>query len=162
MSEHKIFRRFSDEEQNNNERLVRLEHGPDKVNESRENWNSYTKEQQDAILEEGNVIYADIAKAMQEGLTANDEKVQRLLDRWEQHLHYFYEPTLDMLRGLGQTYANHEGFRKNIGKLHPDLPDFLNEAIEIYVDDLETKALEEMIAEDEARANRLQQRLGDD
>lgn len=159
MSEHKIFRRTSDEEQHNNERLVRLEHGPDKVNESRENWNSYSDEEKDAILEEGNAIYSEIAKAMQEGLSANNEKVQRLLDRWEQHLHYFYEPTLDILRGLGQTYANHPGFRENIGKLHPDLPDFLNDAIEYYVDDLETKALEEMIAEDEARANRLQQRL---
>jgi hypothetical protein len=157
MSGHQVFN-HDDERQEYDQRRARLEHGPDLVDESMQRWKNYTEEQREGIIAEGNAIYADIAKAMTEGHAANAPEVQEMLERWHQHIRYFYEPTLEILQGLGETYALHPEFRANFEKLHPDLPDFLREAVAEYVDVLETKTLEKMLAEDEERLNRLQQR----
>ncbi len=153
-------KRFTEEEERYNTKLARLEHGPDLVNESVQRWNSYTQEQKDAILAEGDAIYADMATALSDDLSATDPDVQAILGRWHQHLRNFYEPSIDLLRGLGETYATDERFRATFEQFHPQLPDYLKDAIIEYVDELETEALEAMIAEDEeadaARRRRLQ------
>ncbi len=126
--------RFTAEEQQQNERLARLQYGRDTVNESLARWNSYTKAQQEAILEEGDAIYAAFADATQAGTDPTDPTVTDLLERWHDHLRNFYEPTLDVLRGLGETYALDERFRENFARIHPNLADYLREAITEYVD----------------------------
>jgi hypothetical protein len=75
------------------------------------------------------------------------------LQRWHQHLRYFYEPTLEILRGLGELYHSHPDFMANFQELHPELPVYLYEAIHQYVDDLEYAEIERMLAEDEAQKN---------
>lgn len=147
--------RLSEEEQQDYARLARLEYGPDLVNESHQRWENYTDEQREAILAEQDVIYQDMVKLMQEGTPATDPDAQDILERWHQHIRYFYEPTLDILRGLGDTYANDERFKANFERFHVDLPEYLQAGIEQYVDDLETKVIEAMIDEDEARRGRL-------
>jgi DNA-binding transcriptional MerR regulator len=153
MSRKRLFEAFTDEQQKDYERLARLEYGPTTVNESIRRWNSYTKAQQEAIRDEGNQVYAEMVDALEAGLPAHDPKVQALLVRWHNHIHYFYEPTLDTLRGLGDLYNTSRDFIANFQKQHPDLPAYLQQAITQYVDDLETAELERMIAEDEARNN---------
>jgi hypothetical protein len=63
--------------------------------------------------------------------------VQELLVRWHQHLHYFYVPSLDILRGLGNMYNEHPDFKASFTAIDPDLPPFLQKAINHYVDQLE-------------------------
>jgi hypothetical protein len=86
---------------------------------------------------------------MDAGKTAKDKEVTDILDRWQNHIRYFYEPSLDTLRGLGQLYNSHEGFIKNFQNFHADLPAYLEQVIDYYVDELETAELERMLAEDE-------------
>jgi MerR family transcriptional regulator, thiopeptide resistance regulator len=152
MSDKRLFEPFTDEEQKHYERLARLEYGPANVNESIKRWNSYSKAQQEAILKEGGEIYAEIAKLMNAGVDARDEDVQALLVRWHNHIHYFYTPTLEIVRGLGELYATNPDFHKNISKIGEGLPEFLREGITFYVDELETLEIERMLTEDAARA----------
>lgn len=147
--------RHSDEQQKEYERIVRLEHGPDLVNESVRRWESYTEEQREAIMAEGNAIYVDMADAIDAGLATDSDEVQAILKRWHAHLHHFYEPPLELLSGLAETYRSHPDFIKNFKAIHPELPDFLHESITHYVDELETAVLEQMLADDEARTRRL-------
>ena len=143
---------FSDHDeakQQHYEREARLQYGPDNVNESIKRWNSYSQAQQDAIKEEGNQIYSDIAEAIEAGREPDSQPVQDILVRWHEHLRYFYEPSLDILSGLGELYNSHPDFIANFQKLHPDLPSYLQTAITQYVDDLETAEIERMLAEDE-------------
>jgi len=144
----------SDEQQKEYEREARLTYDPQTVNESIQRWNSYSDEEQDTIKQEGNRIYLDLAQAMQAGKDANSKEVTEILDRWQNHLRYFYEPTLDILRGLGQMYNNDVRFMENFQNIHPDLPAYLERVIEVYVDDLETAEIERMLAEDEEMAQR--------
>jgi hypothetical protein len=64
------------------------------------------------------------------------------LAKWHQHLRYFYEPTFDMLRGLGDMYNDHPEFNATFTAIDPGLPAFLKQAMNIYVDKLETEWLE--------------------
>jgi DNA-binding transcriptional MerR regulator len=135
MSKKQLFEAFSEEKQKHYERLARLHYG---------------QARQDSIREEGGQIYRDLAAALEAGKSAKSAEVQAMIERWHQHLGYFYEPTLDVLRGLAGGYNSHPDFIAFFHHLHPDLPDYLNEAIIQYVDDLETAEIARMLAEDEA------------
>lgn len=154
MSKKQHFEVFSPEKQKQYEREVRLQHGPDKVNESVKRWNSYSEAQRQAIGDEGNQVYSDLVEAIEVGKQPQDEDVQKILQSWHEHIRYFYEPTLDILRGLGETYNSHPDFISNFKKLHPNLPEFLREGISQYVDELEYREIERMLSEDEALRGR--------
>ncbi|MDX1991304.1 MAG: MerR family transcriptional regulator [bacterium] len=150
MSKKRLFEGFSEEKQKEYEREARLQYGPEHVNESVRRWNGYGKERQQAIMEEGGDIYLALSSAMQAGKPANDEDVQKLVSRWHEHIRHFYEPTLDILRGLGELYNTHPEFMAFFQRIHADLPAYLQETITQYVDDLEYAEIERMLAEDEA------------
>ncbi|MBN1310676.1 MAG: TipAS antibiotic-recognition domain-containing protein, partial [Anaerolineae bacterium] len=97
-------------------------------------WNSYTEQKKEQIKQEGGAIYTELVSAMSNG-PANPE-VQAILARWHQHLRYFYEPSLEVLRGLGNAYNEHPDFNATFTAMHPDLPAFLQQAITHYVDAL--------------------------
>jgi MerR family transcriptional regulator, thiopeptide resistance regulator len=149
MSKKRLFEPFSEEKQKEYEREARLQYGPENVNESIKRWNSYTQEQRDAIMEEGSLIYQDIVKALEAEIDPHSDVVQAMLDRWQNHLRYFYEPNLDVLRGLGELYNTEPGFIETFQKMHVRLPEYLQTAIAHYVDELETAEIERMLAEDE-------------
>jgi DNA-binding transcriptional MerR regulator len=152
MNQQGLYSGFTPEEEEHYTRSARLQYGPSLVNESVGRWKSYTEEQRAAILDEGRQVYADLAQALTEGLAANSEAVQEMLKRWHSHIYYFYQPSLDILRGLGMTYANDPAFNATFQQFHPDLAGYLEAGINHYVDELETAELARMIAEDEAQA----------
>ncbi|MFZ4815009.1 MAG: MerR family transcriptional regulator [Phototrophicaceae bacterium] len=154
MSKKKLFQGFDAAQQKQYEREIRLEYGPDKVKESVQNWGSYTAEQKAHIMDEGNLLYSEIVDAIQRGLAPEDPDVQTLMGRWHLHIRYFYEPTLEILRGLGDLYTSHPDFIANFAQMHPQLGDYMKDAILQYVDALETAEIMRLLAEDDA--NRLE------
>lgn len=88
-------------------------------------------------MQEGNAIYMDIIANM--NLGPESSEIQAILSRWRQHMRYFYEPSLEVLRGLGKMYHDHPDFNATFTAMHPDLPSFLQKAITCYVDKLETQ-----------------------
>lgn len=149
MAKKQVFKRHSEQKQKHYERVVRLQYGPDSVNESINRWTSYTKEQQDKVFEEANAIYTDILDAIESGKSPLSADVQAILPRWHENLRNFYEPTLEILRGLGELYNTEPGFIANFKKIHPDLPEYLQQAITQYVDDLEYAEIVRLLAADE-------------
>ncbi len=104
------------------------------VRQSQKLWKSYSAEKQQQIKDEGNAVYTDLLAAMEQG--AQSAAVQAILARWHQHLRYFYEPTPEILAGLGHGYNNDPAFHATFAALHPDLPAFLEVAITHYVETL--------------------------
>ncbi len=150
MNRKQLFAGFSEAKQKHYEHVIRLEYGPEKVEESTQRWNGYTPAERAAIREEGEQIYGELVDAIEAGQAPQSEAVQAILARWHDNIRYFYEPTLDILRGLGEMYRTHPDFVANFEKLHPDLPEYLAEAVAEYVDGLETAELMHMLAEDDA------------
>lgn len=140
MSKKKIFEGFSEAKQKQYEQEAMRQWGEANVKESIQLWNSYSRQRQAEIMQEGSQIYQDLVTHMSFG--PHSPEVQALLLRWHQHLRYFYEPTLEVLRGLGNAYNEHPDFNATFTALHPDLPPFLQQAITHYVDVLETEWLE--------------------
>lgn len=137
----KIFAGFSEEQQKQYEQEAMQRYGEDTVRQSIRRWDSYTEEQKNQIKEEGGAIYLDLVAAMPTG--AGSEPVQAILARWHQHIRYFYEPSIEVLGGLGKGYYEDPDFNAFFTAIHPDLPRFLAEAIAVYVDRLETAWLEQ-------------------
>ena len=105
---------------------------PKLVRQSNQHWNRLNKDEKQVIFQEGNQIYLDMIDQL--GSPPNSEAVQAIVARWHQHTRHFYEPTFDILRGLGQGYAHDPAFRATFEAMHPDLPDFLHQAITVYCD----------------------------
>ena len=105
---------YDEEKQKDYERVARLQYGPATVNESIRRWNGYGEARQAEILAEAGQIYADMAAALEAELPVHSPEVEAILDRWQANLRHFYEPTLDILRGLGEAYGTDPAFRGDV------------------------------------------------
>jgi DNA-binding transcriptional MerR regulator len=134
MSKKKLFAGFTAEEEKRYAQEAREQYGAQEVDESYRRWNSYTAAQKDAIKAEGQAIYKDLVALIEKG--PDSPEVQQVIARWHQHLRFFYEPSVERRGGLGQLYVEHPDFARNFRELHPDLPEFMRDAITHYCDGL--------------------------
>jgi DNA-binding transcriptional MerR regulator len=137
MKQKEFFAGFSEAKQKQYEQEIRQRYG-DKAFEGVTDWNSYTPEQKATIKAESETIYHDLVAAMDQGY--DSPAVQQIVARWNQHLRYFYEPSDERLAGLGHLYTEHPDFVATFRAMHPDLPDFFNQAIQYYVKHKPAKA----------------------
>jgi MerR family transcriptional regulator, thiopeptide resistance regulator len=135
----KIFEGFSEEKQAQYQEEAMRRYGAETVAQSVKLWNSYSEQQKQQIRDEGGTIYLDLVDTMPSG--SRSEQTQAIIVRWHEHLRHFYEPSIEVLGGLGQTYRDDPDFRAFFTAIHADLPDFLAEAITLYVARLETEWL---------------------
>lgn len=135
-SRKQLFTAFSEEKQRQYEREIAEKYGESEVQESVRNWYAYSEEKKATIQAEGSAIYHDLTTAMQRGIQPNTPEIAAIMARWHQHLRHFYEPTPEILRGLGHMYNQHPDFVASFRQFHPDLPPYLERAVEHYVDTL--------------------------
>jgi DNA-binding transcriptional MerR regulator len=134
MKQKEFFEGFSEEKQKQYEQEIRQRYG-ERAFEDTTDWNSYTPEQKTRIKAESEQIYRDLVSNMDKGYASPE--VQQIIARWHHHLRYFYEPTVERLRGLGQMYTEHPDFVATFTRMHHDLPKFLQQAIEYYCKNME-------------------------
>ena len=106
-------------------------YGQEVVRQSQQRLDSQTGQQRDAIIAEGDAVYADMVAAMPLGPA--DTTVQAIVQRWRNHLQHFWTPQLDQLSMLARTYSEDARFKANFDKLDPRLAGFMLEAVEFYV-----------------------------
>lgn len=143
MSDENVFAGFNEEKQKEYEKEAQAMWG-DAVTQSMKLWNSYSEERKAEIMQEGSDIYTAVAAKMD--LSPQHPDIQALLERWHEHIRYFYEPSLETLRGLGEAYHDHPDFNATFTAIDPALPAFLKRAITHYVEALETAWLERELA----------------
>ena len=131
MSTQDLFAGFDEETQARYEKEAAEMYDPKVVAESSRRWKGYTAEDKARIQREGGQVYQDMVPLL--GRHPADAAVQAVVRRWHEHLRAFYEPTPDILRGLGQAYEEDPRFAAFYAGLHPDLPPFLRRAIDAYV-----------------------------
>ncbi len=131
MSKKALFQAFSEEEQEEYAKQAEEKYDPETVRESNRKWKSYSAEKKQAILDEGNQVYVDMIAAMPKG--ADSSEAQACVEHWRRHMDYFWTPNLDQLLGLATMYGQSADFKKNFDAMHPDLADFMHEAVAIYV-----------------------------
>ncbi|HUE99187.1 MAG TPA: MerR family transcriptional regulator [Anaerolineales bacterium] len=131
MSDKAYFEGFSEEEQEKYAAEAEQLYDVETVRESNRKWKAYPAAKKEAIMAEGQAIYLDLIAAMPKG--ADSPEVQGLVERWRRHMDYFWTPKLDQLLALASGYNDDPRFKANFDKMHPQLAEFLREAVQVYV-----------------------------
>jgi len=131
MSKRQLFEAFSDEQQAEYEKEAAQKYDPATVKESQRKWKSYSAADKQRIGEEGNAAYESILAAIPKG--ASSPEAQAGVERWRQHMAYFWVPNDDQLAGLADLYNDDPRFKANFDKIDPRLAEFMREAVRIYV-----------------------------
>lgn len=134
MSTEELFEGFDDETQALYEERAREMYDPEIVQQSSRRWKGYSAGDRARVMAEGGEIYRELATMTAQDPASAD--VRAVIGRWHQHIRAFYEPTPEIMRGLGQGYEDNPEFAAFFQALHPDLPRFLHQAIDRYVDSL--------------------------
>ena len=132
MSPKGLFEGFSEEQQEEYAKQAEQMYDPETVRESNRKWKSYSAEKKQAILDEGKQVYLDMIAAMPKG--PDSPEVQACVQRWREHMDYFWTPNFDQLLGLATMYGQSPDFKANFDQMHPDLADFMKEAVKVYVE----------------------------
>jgi DNA-binding transcriptional MerR regulator len=131
MTQKQLFDGLSDEQQAEYEKEALQKYDPEIVKASNKKYKGYSDEEKRRIGEEGNQVYLDLLNAMPDG--ADSDKVQAIIQRWRDHMNYFWTPDLDQLLGLAELYNVDPRFKANFDKISPDLAEFMKEAVKVYV-----------------------------
>jgi MerR family transcriptional regulator, thiopeptide resistance regulator len=131
MSEKGLFEGFSEEQQEKYAQEAEQMYDPETVRESNRKWKGYSAAKKEAILAEGKSVYQDMIAAMPKG--AASPAVQAIVERWRKHMDYFWTPNLDQLQALADGYVEDSRFKANFDKMHPQLAEFMREAVAVYV-----------------------------
>ncbi|MGB7872831.1 MAG: MerR family transcriptional regulator [Anaerolineales bacterium] len=132
MSPKGLFEGFSEEQQEEYTKQAEQMYDPETVRESNRKWKSYSAEKKQAIMDEGKQVYLDMIAAMPKG--ADSPEVQAIVERWRKHMDYFWKPNLDQLQGLATMYGKSPDFKANFDQMHPELADFMKEAVKVYLE----------------------------
>jgi len=79
----------------------------------------------------GNAVYEDMLRAIPKG--ASSPEAQACVERWRLHGEYFWNPNDEQLLGLVDGYNNDPRFKANFDNIHPDLAEFIREAVIVHV-----------------------------
>jgi DNA-binding transcriptional MerR regulator len=131
MSEKAYFEGFSEEEQEKYALEAEELYSVESVRASMKKWKAYPADEKKRIMEEGSKNYTDMIAIMPKG--AGSPEAQSIVERWRKHLDYFWTPNLDQLLALANGYRDDPRFKANFDKMHPQLAEFFQEAVQIYV-----------------------------
>ena len=131
MGQKDLFEGFSEEEQEKYALEAEQLYDPETVRESNRKWKAYSAAKKEAIMAEGKQVYQDMIVAMPKG--ASSVEVQAIVERWRKHMDYFWTPNLNQLLGLANGYNDDPKFKANFDKMHPQLAEFMREAVTVYV-----------------------------
>jgi len=101
------------------------------VRASNKKWKAYSAAKKETIMAEGSAVHKDMIAAMPKG--AGSAEAQAIVERWRKHMDYFWTPNLDQLLGLANGYNDDPKFKANFDKMHPQLAEFMLEAVTMYV-----------------------------
>jgi DNA-binding transcriptional MerR regulator len=104
---------------------------PATVRASQKRWSRYHPQRKKQIIDEGNAVYRDLAAAMPLG--ASSPPVQAAIERWRAHIGCFWTPNDEQCVGLSQLYRDDAAFRANYDAIHPELANFMVEAVKVHV-----------------------------
>lgn len=96
-----------------------------------ENW---TKEEWLENKREADMIYAELASAINNHLDPSSAEVQALINKHYQMTTIFWTPTKESYIGLSQFYGSHPDFVKFYDEIHPKLLAFLTAAMKVFAE----------------------------
>ncbi|EHL31599.1 MerR family transcriptional regulator [Legionella drancourtii] len=104
----------------------------EEINTSWKNISHWKKSDWDVHKNEGEIISQGLVNAMLNQAKPDAHEVQDLIQKHYDWVKNFWVPTKTSYIGLGQMYLEHPDFRNFYTSYHPNLVEFLVEAMKIY------------------------------
>ena len=136
MKEKEMFSGFSKEKQAEYEKQIieRFgEQGRAHIEESKQNAKNWSKADEENFKKECHEICKDLTHLLEQNFKAGSKEVQSAIRRHYHWLKKFWTPTRESYAGHGQFIVESE-LRKAYAVYHPQLPEFLAEAIQIFAE----------------------------
>jgi hypothetical protein len=134
MNDDEIYDGFSKEELESWNKEAKLRWGnTSQYKQSVGKYESLTKEQKLEMKKAGEDLMQEFVKNMSKG--PKSPEVQKLVQKHYDALRFFYEPNLEMYKGLADMYVGYQGdtrFRAYFEKHDKKLPEFIRDAIYEY------------------------------
>lgn len=115
-------------------REAREMYDPEIMAESNRKVRKMTKQQWQAVKDEGHAITQSLAALADRA--PDDPDVQAWIERHHAWIENFYRCGADIYRGLADLYTQHPEFRATYDKYGQDLADFIAAAMRVYADRL--------------------------
>jgi DNA-binding transcriptional MerR regulator len=133
MSDADLFKGFDEAQQEEYEKEVVERWGADNPAniQSKQRWGSYSDERKVEILGEMQAITLGLVEHIEKG--PDDPAVQELVARQHRWVNFFWDCGYEQFEALGKGYATDPKFSEMYQGYHPDLPEFLYKAIQVYV-----------------------------
>lgn len=133
MDDKELYSGFSKEEAEAYTKEAKARWGnTDAYKQSQEQVKKMSKEQFEQIGKEGDELQKKIVANMDKG--PGSPIIQALIAKHYDNLRHFYEPNLELYRGLADGYVSDPRFAAHFKKYHPDLPEFMRDAMHAYCD----------------------------
>ncbi len=113
---------------------VNEKYDPALVAESNRRVRKLSKEQWNAIKEEGGAVTLRLAELFKAGVQPESAEAQAAIEGQRRWIEHFYTPSAEVFRGLGELYATHPEFRTNYDKYAKDFADFMRAAMACYAE----------------------------
>lgn len=105
----------------------------DAYKQSQEKTAGYTKEKQDDVNAGLMDVFADFARAMNNGTTPESTEAEAIVKKLQPYItENFYNCTKEILSGLGEMYVLDERFKTNIDKYGEGTAEYARDAIKNY------------------------------
>ncbi len=91
-----------------------------------------SKEDKLRIKEDSEILLKEIVSCMDKGATS--PQVQHLITKHYASLRTYYEPSIEIYRGLADMYVGDPRFSAYFEKYHKELPKFMRDAMHVYCD----------------------------
>lgn len=130
-----IFEGFNLEKQKHYEDfLVKEGIQADQIQQVRDKIRYWGKDQWELNKQTADQIHAELILAIQNQLSPESKTVQAIIHRHYEMTKQFWIPNRESYIGLSQLYASHPDFIAFYQKLHPQLLNFLMQAMQIYAE----------------------------
>lgn len=94
-------------------------------------WKKHNWEQ---FKDAGERLNVALAQAAKQDLKIDSDAVQKLIQQHYDWVNNFWTPTRETYLGLGQMYLDHPDYRLFYNRYHPDLVEYLVEAMKVFAD----------------------------
>jgi DNA-binding transcriptional MerR regulator len=132
LTDEELYAGFTPEQRERYEREAAEMYDPELVKIANQRVRKLTKQQWQAVKDEGDTVTRAIAKLAD--TPPESPEVQTLIARHHAWIENFYPASAEMYRGLGQLYTEHDEFRAFYGKYRLGLADFMRAAMAHYAD----------------------------
>jgi DNA-binding transcriptional MerR regulator len=106
----------------------------DAYKQSQQRVGKFTKADWDAIKDESHAVCADLTALLVAGVPADAPETRPIMARHFGVMNRFYDCSLQIYRGLGDMYVADERFGANYTPYHPQLPQYLRDAMHAFAD----------------------------